>query len=90
MERICLVGGDARMEYATRALEAVGYRVASISRDEIEQACNQGDLVVGGGLPVGCGGLDYLQNEAFLFDNELIVEKLARVLLEKGKSSNKR
>ena len=81
MERICLVGGDARMEYAARALEAVGYRVARISRDEIEQARNQGDLVVGGGLPAGCGGLDYLQNEAFLYDNARLTAEGALVLL---------
>ena len=81
MRQICLVGGDARMEYAARALEAAGHRVARITPEEIAQAAEQGSLVVGGGLPAGSGGLDYLQNEAFLFDNARLTAEGALVLL---------
>lgn len=81
MKQICLVGGDARMEYAARALEAAGHRVARITPEEIAQAAQQGSVIVGGGLPEGCSGLDYLQNEAFLYDNARLTAEGALILL---------
>ena len=80
MKQICLVGGDARMEYAARALTAAGHTVTRIAPSEIAQARERGDLIVGGGLPEG-GGLDYLQNEAFLYDNARLTAEGALVLL---------
>ena len=60
MKTICLVGGDARMEYAARSLEAAGHTVTRIPPSEIAQAREQGSVIVGGGLPEGCGGLDWI------------------------------
>ena len=81
MKQICLVGGDARMEYAARSLEAAGHTVTRIPPSEIAQAREQGSVIVGGGLPEGCGGLDYLQNEAFLYDNARLTAEGALILL---------
>ena len=81
MQQICLVGGDARMDYAACALEAAGYTVARIAPDEIAQAKACGSLIVGGGLPTGSGCCDYLQNEAFLYDNARLTAEGALMLL---------
>ena len=109
MEKICFVGGDARMEYAARALVAAGYTVTRVENelpgeqdvlvlpvkccqgdcisgtrialDEVARAKERGSLIIGGGLPEALGGLDYMQNEALLYENARLTAEGALMLL---------
>lgn len=81
MREICIVGGDARVEYAVQALEKAGYSAARITLAEAHEHAARGSLIVGGGLPQALGGWDYLKDEAFLYDNARITAEGAVMLL---------
>lgn len=81
MKEICLVGGDARMEFAAQALVQAGYEVKRIPLAKAWAYAAQGSVIVGGGLPDSLGGLDYLKDEAFLYDNARITAEGAVMLL---------
>ncbi len=81
MREICIVGTDARAEYAVQALQDAGYPAALVTLADAKRHAAQGSMVVGGGLPDTLGGLDYLKNEAYLYDNARITAEGALMLL---------
>ena len=110
MREICIVGGDARMEFAARALEQAGYAVTRtdqtlphklhalllpvrstadgvyvtgtrVALAEVTACAGLGSVIFGGGLPDALGGHDYMQDEAFLYDNARITAEGAVMLL---------
>ena len=84
MREICIVGRDARADYAVQALQDAGYRAMRIPLSEAEAYAAKGCMIVGGDLHEALGGLDYLKNEAFLYDNARITAEGAVVLLGKS------
>ena len=84
MREICLVGGDARMEFAAQALGERGYKVSRIAPSDMQAHAARGCLLVGGGLPQGNGYADYLKDEAFLYENARITAEGALMLLGKS------
>lgn len=86
MREICLVGGDARADFAVQALRDAGYRATRIPLDEAAVYAAQGGMIVGGGLQESLGGFDYFKNEAFLYDNARITAEGAVMLLGKSTS----
>lgn len=81
MREICIVGGDARVEFAVQALEKAGYQAKRITLGQAQDRAEEGCVIVGGDLPESLGGFDYLKDEAFLYDNARITAEGAVVLL---------
>ena len=81
MERIYIVGGDARMEYAVQALEREGPSAARITLEKAWEHAACGSMMVGGGLPPTLGAYDYLGDEVFLYGNARLTAEGALVLL---------
>ena len=81
MREICIVGTDARADYAVQALQDAGYPATRITLADITRHAARGSIIVGGGLPDTLGGFDYLKNEAYLYDNARITAEGAVMLL---------
>ncbi len=81
MKEICIVGGDARIEYAKSALERAGYAVTCATLAKAQECAAQGSIIIGGGLADTPNGYDYLKDEAFLYDNARITAEGALMLL---------
>ena len=81
MREICIVGTDARADYAVQALQEAGYAATRTTPSEAQEHAARGSVIVGGRLPDTLGGLDYLKDEAFLYDNARITAEGAVMLL---------
>lgn len=81
MKEVCLVGGDARVDFAVQALRNAGYSARRIPLAEAQACAERGSVIVGGGLHETPDGLDYLKDEAFLYDNARITAEGAVMLL---------
>ena len=81
MREICIVGGDDRVEYAVQALRDAGYDAKRTTLAQASEGARQGSVVVGASLPLEHGGLDYLKDEAFLYENARITAEGALMLL---------
>ena len=81
MREICIVGTDARADYAVQALQEAGYAATRTTLSEAQEHAARGSVIVGGGLSNTLGGLDYLKDEAFLYDNARITAEGAVMLL---------
>lgn len=98
--KILVTGGDARMDFAARALQREGYTVVrqgeigqvdalvlpvrgtAFSKEQLLQAHDRGCRIIGGMLPItGERCFDYLQNEAFLYENAHVTAEGAVILL---------